>query len=450
MFRFKVSPSIKGLLSNECSTMTAGNLNIFRYLNDKRAIVSRVKRKESQKNEVKDPDRGTFRNWVKKNYGADRVPKNMPTDPDKLDSIDRIALTSSNVDYDYNTVNLVASFYNTDSKDWEHFNKVVEAYKKPDKSGMRVGQVEFIYGSMKRLKDFGLHKDVRAYNALLDVFPKGKMIPENVIQFGFLHYAKQQFCAVDLLEEMEWNQVLPDQETIDLVLSIFSVYSQVFDKLGTMIYWTTKARYNDPYPCPNVLPYDPKELAKISFRRMCVDPTTEISIYSTEAVPESMDKTWIVSAISPVQKKLINKLNEPLYIDGPHIMWLKDHMISYFILKTAAPEELKENEEDLEDMRDLPLYAHGGLSKKQHIEKMEAIHQSSEGTICGLVATGTSSRDSLLSYIRILKHHLPKLKDLNIIFTQRAPESALYPLEEEKKDEMPKTNDESVKLIVNK
>lgn len=191
-----------------------------------------------------------------------------------------MAITSSNVDYDYETVSLVASYYNTKSKDWEHFNQVIEAYKKPDKSGMRVGQVEFIYGSLKRLKDFGLHKDVRAYNALLDVFPKGKMIPENIVQFGFMHYAKQQFCAVDLLEEMEWNHVLPDQNTIDLVLSIFSIYSQVFDKLGTMIYWTTKARYNDPYPLPNALPHDPKELATISFRRMCVDPTTDISIYS--------------------------------------------------------------------------------------------------------------------------------------------------------------------------
>ncbi|XP_015781261.1 39S ribosomal protein L55, mitochondrial [Tetranychus urticae] len=46
MFRFKVAPSIKGLLSNECSTMTAGSLNIFRYLNGNRAIISRVKRKE--------------------------------------------------------------------------------------------------------------------------------------------------------------------------------------------------------------------------------------------------------------------------------------------------------------------------------------------------------------------------------------------------------------------
>lgn len=44
---------------------------------------------KDKKEKIKDPDRGTFMNWFKKNIGADRAPKNMPSDPDKLDSIDR-------------------------------------------------------------------------------------------------------------------------------------------------------------------------------------------------------------------------------------------------------------------------------------------------------------------------------------------------------------------------
>ncbi|XP_053208708.1 evolutionarily conserved signaling intermediate in Toll pathway, mitochondrial-like [Panonychus citri] len=398
----------------------------------------------------KDLDKGSLTNWFRTNYG-ERKPKNMPTDSSQLDSLDRIAITSSNEDYDYQTVNMVASFYDTDSKDWESYKQIIEQFKKPGKSGMRVGQVEFIYGSLKRLKDFGLHKDTRAYNALLNVFPKEKMLPENIIQAGFLHYAKQQFCAIDLLEEMEHNLVCPDQETVDSVIAIFGKRSHVFEKMGSMIYWTTKARYSDPYPMPNTLPLDPKELAKISFRRMSLDLNSEISVYSTEGVPDSIDKTWIVSSMSPVQKSLINRLNEPLFIDGPHIMWLKDHMTSYFVLKTTAPKEIVKEEKDYEDMRDLPLFAYGGLSKSEHIARIEGLHKTEEGTICGLVATGTSSRDSLLSYIRILQYHIPKIKELSIIFKQRAPETAIGPVNENEQDSnQTEANDEKIKLIVNK
>lgn len=155
--------------------------------------------------------------------------------------------------------------------------------------------------------------------------------------------------------------------------------------------------------------------------------------------------------MSPVQKSLINRLNEPLFIDGPHIMWLKDHMTSYFVLKTTAPKEIVKEEKDYEDMRDLPLFAYGGLSKSEHIARIEGLHKTEEGTICGLVATGTSSRDSLLSYIRILQYHIPKIKELSIIFKQRAPETAIGPVNENEQDSnQTEANDEKIKLIVNK
>lgn len=45
----------------------------------------------------------------------------------------------------------------------------------------------------------------QVYKKLLDLFPKGKMIPTNVFQVEFMHYPKQQQCAIDCLEQMETN-----------------------------------------------------------------------------------------------------------------------------------------------------------------------------------------------------------------------------------------------------
>lgn len=86
------------------------------------------------------------------------------------------------------------------------------------------------------MKDFGVHKDLDVYKALLQVFPEGKMVPANQwqvciylyfkyaeflstfafpkhfsskdevhLQRLFIHYPQQQFCCVRLLDEMEWH-----------------------------------------------------------------------------------------------------------------------------------------------------------------------------------------------------------------------------------------------------
>lgn len=69
----------------------------------------------------------------------------------------------------------------------------------------RRAHVEFIYAALAKMKEFGVQKDLEVYKALIDVLPKGKFIPTNIFQAEFLHYPKQQQCAVDLLEQMEDN-----------------------------------------------------------------------------------------------------------------------------------------------------------------------------------------------------------------------------------------------------
>lgn len=69
----------------------------------------------------------------------------------------------------------------------------------------RRGHVDFIYAALKNMEDFGVHKDLQVYKALIDVLPKGKFVATNLFQAEFMHYPKQQQCMIDLLQQMEDN-----------------------------------------------------------------------------------------------------------------------------------------------------------------------------------------------------------------------------------------------------
>lgn len=88
-------------------------------------------------------------------------------------------------------------------KNKDTYVKVIKMFEEQDTR--RRGHVEFIYAALARMREFGVQKDLEVYKALIEVLPKGKFIPTNIFQAEFMHYPKQQQCAVDLLEQMEDN-----------------------------------------------------------------------------------------------------------------------------------------------------------------------------------------------------------------------------------------------------
>lgn len=95
------------------------------------------------------------------------------------------------------------SFEQVKNKDKANYLEMIKVFETKDKN--RRNHVEFIYAAMKNMEEFGVHKDLEVYKALVDVMPKVKMIPTNLWQAEFMHYPKQQNCIVDLLEQMEDN-----------------------------------------------------------------------------------------------------------------------------------------------------------------------------------------------------------------------------------------------------
>lgn len=309
-------------------------------------------------------------------------------------------------------------------RDREGFVEVIERFKLGNEN--RKGHVEFINAATKYLEEFNVHQDLAIYKMLFDLFPKGKYRPKNQIQAEFQHFPYHQDCAVRLLDVMEYNAVCPDRDLRQAVLDTFGFHSDVFKKFARMMYWMPKLKNLSPYPLPNPVPRDPLELAKLAVRRMCVDLRTVVSVRETKEIKDSVDQTWVVSGQSPDQRQLVvdQPIDKPLRIEGPFSTYLRNSAISYFVLR-AEPVPIRILEIDSDDVSNIPLTMFGEEPPSKELVKPSTVHEQEDGIILALCATGTSSRDSLLSWLRMLQEDNAKLKEIPVIFTLRAPSKSL-------------------------
>lgn len=111
--------------------------------------------------------------------------------------------SGKNTQADEKNLMVRGSFENISQKSRNTFLTMVQLFETRDVH--RRNHVEFIYAALKNMREYGVHRDLAVYKALLDVMPKGKFIPTNLFQAEFNHYPKQQQCIIDLLAQMEEN-----------------------------------------------------------------------------------------------------------------------------------------------------------------------------------------------------------------------------------------------------
>lgn len=241
------------------------------------------------------------------------------------------------------------AFEQIHNKNRDTYLDMIHVFENKDKH--RRNHVEFIYAALKNMEHFGVHKDLNVYKALINVMPKGKLIPQNVIQVEFQHYPKQQQCMIDLLEQMEDNGVMPDYEMEDMLVNVFGKKGHPVRKFWRMMYWMPKFKNASPWLCPNPMPDDILEIAKMAVEQMCtVDLNSEVVVYETKDVEHSIDDTWIVSGQSPDQKRLLLKheTTSALHIEGPFVIWLRNKSVNYFVLKGDPPLPVEQENTDLD------------------------------------------------------------------------------------------------------
>lgn len=299
----------------------------------------------------------------------------------------------------------------------------------------RRGHVEFIYAALKHMKDFGVQGDLEVYRTLIDVLPKGKFVAQNLIQAEFMHYPKQQQCIIDLLTQMEENHVLPDFDMEDQLVAIFGRRAFPVRRYWRMMYWMPKWRYASPFPLPDPLPQDTYELTKLAIERISnVDPTNQVTVYQTVDIKDSVDDTWIISAQSVSQKRLLseNSAKIPVFVEGPFTVFLRGNYINYFILRGQARafDDTLENPDNVENIK--AQFFNFKPPIQNLIKVMPSVHEQEDGVIYSLCATGTSSKDSLLSWIRHLElDGNPILATLPIVFTLKSSTREMATVENE-------------------
>lgn len=140
--------------------------------------------------------------------------------------------------------------------------------------------------------------------------------------------------------------VMPDGEMEDMLLNIFGEKGYPLRKFWRMMYWMPKFKNLSPWPVPDPLPNDVFELAKIAIARISsADIHSQLTIYQTANIKDSIEDTWIVSAQSPKQKKLLetHDKNQPIYVEGAFKVWIKNKAVNYFVLK-GNPKPRKDDE----------------------------------------------------------------------------------------------------------
>lgn len=301
----------------------------------------------------------------------------------------------------------------------------------------RISYVDFIDQALDKFDELGLSRNLEAYKELLRVFPPGKYHPTPGFFEGTTHNVPQQEAARRIIFKLQTNRLYPDAELESIVIRSFSKKSEVWNLVARGLYWTSKFRNVDTNPLPDVLPKEPHELAKIGIQRMLKDQESMISVSNTSILPDSIDKTWIVHAQSSVQQKIIEDLDEKamVCIENAGLTYVFDKFLSYYALKVYDSEETIEKRAK-EPKRDynyntVKMSFYGKPIHEKLSERANA-HHVGDGHILAIGMTGTSSHDSILSWLKILEKKNPRLQKLNVLFKIERPTMELINTDQER------------------
>ncbi|KAB0392740.1 hypothetical protein E2I00_011954, partial [Balaenoptera physalus] len=193
------------------------------------------------------------------------------------------------------------------------------------------GHVDFIYLALRKMREYGVERDLAVYNLLLDIFPKEVFRPRNIFHSIFLHYPRQQECGIAVLEQMENHGVMPNKETEFLLIQIFGRKSHPMLKFVRMKLWFTRFKNIDPFPVPRDLPQDPVDLASLALRHMEPDLSARVTVYQMALSKDSTDATdptepHIIGIQSPDQQAALAHHDpaRPIFVEGPFSLWLRD------------------------------------------------------------------------------------------------------------------------------
>lgn len=287
------------------------------------------------------------------------------------------------------------------------------------------GHVDFIYLALRKMREYGVERDLAVYNLLLDIFPKEVFRPRSIFQRMFIHYPRQQECGIAVLEQMENHGVMPNKETEFLLIQIFGRRSYPMLKFVRMKLWFSRFKNINPFPVPRDLPQDPVDLARLGLHHMEPNLSARVTIYQ---MPSSKDSTGaldptkphILGIQSPDQQAALAHHDpaRPIFVEGPFSLWLRDKCIYYHILRAdLLPPEERKVEEIPEEWNlyypmqlDLDYERSGWDDYEFDIDKVE------EGPVFAICVAGAHDQVTLAKWIQGLQETNPALAQIPVVF----------------------------------
>jgi len=85
---------------------------------------------------------------------------------------------------------------------------------------------------------------------------------------------------------------------------------------------------------------------------------------------------------------------------------------------------------DDDNLSNMKRWMDGEKAPGGTVARLPSVHEQEDGTILAVCATGSSSRDSLLSWVRKLEISNPRLEDMVVLFTLTSPLGPVIPVQE--------------------
>ena len=133
-----------------------------------------------------------------------------------------------------------------------------------------------------------------------------------------------------------------------------------------------------------------------------------------------------MSAQSSDQKERLKNHDPslPIFIDGPFLVWMRSKTFEYFLLRTDPLDSYKEKikrakEYDENDIRSLKNIFNDPFNQdsKETTQRPEiSVHEQADGTIYAICATGTGTKNSILTWTKVLEKSNPCLKSHAIVY----------------------------------
>eukprot|EP00054_Salpingoeca_dolichothecata_P002788 m.23984 g.23984 ORF g.23984 m.23984 type:complete len:392 (+) comp13283_c0_seq2:24-1199(+) len=196
------------------------------------------------------------------------------------------------------------------------------------------GHVKWIKSALEHIDTKQLSPTLDTYDALLSVFPQdGRFRNKSLLDTIWPKRTIQSECALEVLDRMEDNGVIPEASTNEILLRTFGRGSGPVEKCRRMAYWLRRYSFTNPFAFPEGANSPRKRLALLA-NRLGGPRSHVVEI-------ESSDENFaIFSAQSSRQESRLAELCSPssiFEVQGPYYVWCMQRKCPYFILVAQAP-----------------------------------------------------------------------------------------------------------------